>query len=695
MKITDLLTEKTIDIKVAASGKEDVIKAAVRLISKSGAIADVETYEKGVFKREEESTTGVGEGIAIPHCKSDAVKAPALAAMVIPEGVDYASIDGEPVNLLFLIAAPNSEDNVHLEVLSRLSQMLLDDEFKAKLLAAKSKKEFLAIIDAAESDKKEEEALEAANAALYPDVLAVTGCPTGIAHTFMAAQNLKDEAKKMGLTIKVETHGSAGVENVLTDDEIEHAKGIVVAADVAVDLDRFAGKRLVTVPVAQGIHNPGELIGKVIDPDTPVYKAGAERTSSAGSSEKESVGHQIYKHLMNGVSHMLPFVIGGGILIALAFLIDTIAGNAGSGDFGSVNPVAGWFKTIGGFAFNFMIWVLAGFIASSIAGRPGLAVGMVGGFIATTSVTVSDVTDPVTGAVIGQKAGGGFNLIYTIMGNNYPKDLSGVSAGFIGGIFAGFIAGFMVIGLMRLFKFLPKSLESLKPTLIVPVLGILGIGLAMWLLNAPLMYVSLGFTIMLKALNDSGMTWLLCLLLAGMMAVDMGGPVNKAAYVFGTMMLAEKTPTGYIIMAAVMAGGMVPPLGIALSAHLFPKKYSKAQRRDAYVNYIMGGAFITEGAIPFAAADPWRVILSSVAGSAVAGLLTALFGCQLLAPHGGVFVLATIQPSGWTILLYLLAIAVGTFVSALLLGILKKDLPDDVTEVGKWKGITFPWTKSK
>ena len=667
MKITDLLSEKTINVAAVAASKEDVIHQAVALIAKSGAIQDVEVYQKGVFKREEESTTGIGEGIAIPHCKSEVVAKPALAAMVIRDGVDYASLDGEKVQLLFLIAAPNSEDNVHLDVLARLSEMLMDEDFKNRLIAAKSKKEFLKIIDEAEAGKLEENE----ESVQFPRVLAVTGCPTGIAHTYMAEQALKDKAKEMGISIKVETNGSGGIKNALTDAEIEHCEGIVVAADVQVEMDRFAGKRVVQVAVAKGIHEPEALINQALDPNTPIYKAGEER-KTAGSEGKQSIARQIYKHLMSGVSHMLPFVIGGGILIALAFLIDTIAGNAGSSAFGSVNPVAAWFKTVGGYAFNFMVWVLAGFIAYSITrqNKGALAVGMVGGFIATQS---------------------NFNILASIMGADYPYD---ANAGFLGGIVAGFAAGYIVIGLNRLFSFLPKSLDSLKATLVVPVLGTLCIGVTMYLVNTPLIYVNIGFTNMLNWLASNTLTILLCALLGGMMAVDMGGPINKAAYVFAVGSLASASaanPSGYIIMAAVMAGGMVPPLGIAISANLFPQKYTKQERRDAYVNYVMGASFITEGAIPFAASDPWRVIASSVVGSAIAGLFTGLFGCQLLAPHGGVFVLATIQPSGWTILLYLLAIVIGSFITALLLGILKKNHANP--ELGKWKGINFPWSK--
>lgn len=676
MKITDLLSEKTISINVQAASKEDVIKQAVKIISASNAIKDVDVYEAGVFKREEESTTGIGEGIAIPHCKSEVVTKPALAALVIPEGVEYAALDGEPVHLLFLIAAPHSEDNVHLEVLARLSEMLMNDEFKNKLLAAKSKKEFLKVIDDAENEKlgEEEETAE------FPRVLAVTACPTGIAHTYMAEQALKDKAKEMGISIKVETNGSGGTKNVLTAEEIAHCEGVIVAADKKVEINRFSGKRLIQVAVAKGIKEPQKLIEKALDENTPIFEAGENKSSApVEDDDKESVGRKIYKHLMNGVSHMLPFVIGGGILIALAFLIDTIAITASGatiesvgGAFGSWNPVAGWFKNIGGFAFSFMIWILAGFIAQSIADRPGLAVGMVGGFIATTS---------------------NFNILATIQGSNYTLT---ASAGFLGGIVAGFAGGYIVKGLQKAFNFLPKSLDALKPTLIYPVLGILAIGLTMYLVNTPLIYINIGFTEMLNWLNTNNLTLLLAALLAGMMAIDMGGPINKAAYVFATGALASAStanPSGYILMAAVMAGGMVPPLGIALSAHLFPQKYNKHERQDAYVNYVMGASFITEGAIPFAASDPWRVIVSSVAGSVVAGLLTGLFGCQLLAPHGGIFVLATIQPTGWTILLYLLAIVIGSVVSAFLLGLLKKD--NENPELGKWKGLRLSKVKAE
>ena len=713
MRITDLLSEKTIALNVKSSSKEDVIKQAVKLISNSGVVSDVAVYEKGVFAREEESTTGIGEGIAIPHCKNDVVKAPALAAMVIPEGVDYASLDGEKVNLLFLIAAPNSEDNVHLEVLARLSEMLMNEDFKNKLVAAKNKKEFLKVIDEAEKEKLE----ETNEVEGFPRVLAVTACPTGIAHTYMAEESLKNKAKEMGISIKVETNGSGGAKNVITPEEIEHCEGVVIAADVNVDVDRFAGKRVVQVHVAKGIHEPERLIKEALDPNTPIYKEGEARSSSSSNQGKESIGHQIYKHLMSGVSHMLPFVIGGGILIALAFLIDTICIAAAGkniadigGQFGSWSSGAAWFKTVGGYAFGFMVWILAGFIGHSIAGRPGLAVAMVGGFIATQfNFNIMYSVAQVLGAdaVVPASAEGVSSVNYyygsTLLGLSDAAIVGGgyqVTSGFIGGIFAGFLGGYIVLLLQRLTRKFPKNLDALKPMLIYPVFGILLVGAGMYLLNTPLIFVNMGFTRALNWMGNNNLTIILCALLAAMMATDMGGPINKAAYVFATAELskslasigtAEPYTIGFVIMAAVMAGGMVPPLGIALSANLFPQKYSKKERQDAMANYVMGASFITEGAIPFAASDPWRVIVSCAGGSLVSGLLVGLFGCQLYAPHGGIFVLPTIQPSGWTIVLYLLAIVVGAVVTAFLLGLLKKN--HENPELGKWKGISFKRNK--
>lgn len=660
MKITDLLSKKTIKLDVVAKSKEDVIKQAVSLIADSGVIKDVPAYEKGVFLREQESTTGIGEGIAIPHCKSEVVSKPALAALIIKDGVDYDSLDGEKVNLLFLIAAPNSEDNVHLEVLARLSNLLMNEDFKNNLLKAKTVDEFLKVIDEAEQEKVEEKTITEA----YPRVLAVTACPTGIAHTYMAEQALIDKAKEMNISIKVETNGSGGAKNVLTDDEISHAEGIIIAADTNVEMDRFNGKRVVIVPVAKGIHEPDQLINEALSTSTPIYKPG-EKAATGNNGEKESFWHQIYKHLMSGVSHMLPFVIGGGILIALAFLIDTIAGVPAGANFGTGTPVSWFLKTLGGYAFAFMLSVLAAFIAHSIAGRPGFAVGLVGGFLATVS---------------------SFSIEVQISGVD-----GGSTAGFLGALLAGFLAGYIVKLLERCFRWLPKSLDGIKPTLIYPLFGILLIGLAMFLLNTPFTYVNIGISKALNWLGENNLTILLGALLAGMMAIDMGGPINKAAYVFGTGLLTAAAASTdpafqsycYQMMAAVMIGGMVPPLAIALASNLFPQKFNKTERKDAKVNYVMGLAFITEGAIPYAAKDPWRVILSSVVGSAVAGLLSVLMGCTLMAPHGGIFVFAVVGNWYW----YILALAVGTLISAILLGLLKKDDPNP--ELGKFKGISF------
>lgn len=660
MKITNLLNEQTIDLNVKASSKNDVIEQAVNLISKSGAISDINSYKEGVFAREKESTTGIGEGIAIPHCKSDVVTSPALAAMVIKDGVDYDSLDGEKVQLLFLIAAPNSEDNVHLEVLARLSTLLMDEDFKIKLINAKSKEEFLSIIDEAEERKLEEVQEENSN---FPKILAVTACPTGIAHTYMAEESLKKAAEKMGVTIKVETNGSGGAKNILTDEEIEHCVGIIIAADTNVEMERFNGKKVLQVAVSKGIHEPEKLINTVLNNEAPTYNPGKEsvKTSSKGNGAM----HSIYKHLMNGVSHMLPFVIGGGILIAIAFLIDTIAGVPQDSNFGTGTQISWFFKTVGGMAFNFMLPILAGYIAMSIAGKPGLALGIVGGYSATQSF---------------------FSIQVMITG----KD-TGATAGFLGAICAGFLAGYIIKLLQLICRKFPKSLEGIKPTLIYPLFGILLIGLAMFILNTPFSYINIGISKSLNWLGENNLTLLLGTLLAGMMAVDMGGPINKAAYVFGTGLLTAAAAHDpgfnpeycYQMMAAVMIGGMVPPIGIALSATLFPAKYSKDQRQQANVNYILGLGFITEGAIPYATEDPIRVIPSCVAGSTIAGLLSTLFGCTLMAPHGGIFVFAVVGK--WYF--YILALVVGSIVTAMLLGLLKKD--QDNQDLGKYKGISF------
>lgn len=669
MNITDLLSDSTILLDGKAASKKEAIELAVDLISKSGCLKDIEVYKAGVFKREEESTTGIGEGIAIPHCKSDVVTKPALAAICFKEGVDYESLDGEKVNLLFLIAAPNSEDNVHLEVLARLSNLLMDENFKLDLLNAKTKEEFLGVIDKAEGVKKQEEDNKVELSSY--EVLAVTACPTGIAHTYMAEQALIDKAKEMGVTIKVETNGSGGAKNILTSEEIEKAKGIIVAADTNVEMSRFDGKKVVIVPVAKGIHEPEALINKVLNGEAPLYHSGSEKSETKEETSKDSVRHTIYKHLMSGISHMLPFVIGGGILIALAFLIDGIAGVPTDSNFGTGTPVSRFLKTLGGYAFNFMLPILAAYIAYSIAGRPGIAAGLVGGYLATVS---------------------SFNIEVKISGND-----TGSTAGFLGALLAGFLAGYIVLGLMKLTEKLPKALDGIRPTLIYPIFGILLIGLSMFLLNTPFTYINIGISKGLNWLGENNLTILLGALLAAMMAIDMGGPINKAAYVFGTALLTEAATSTdaafqtycYEMMAAVMIGGMVPPIAIALSATLFPQKYTKEERKSAPVNYLMGLSFITEGAIPYAAKDPWRVILSSAVGSAVAGLISVSLGCTLQAPHGGIFVFAVVGNWYW----YILALVVGVIVSTILLGILKKDQPNP--ELGNFKGISLKnlWNK--
>ncbi len=661
MKITDLLSSETLDINASASNKHDVIEKAVALISKSGVIKDVETYKQGVYHREEESTTGIGEGIAIPHCKSDFVSKPALAAMVLKDGVDYDSLDGEKVNLLFLIAAPNSEDNIHLEVLARLSNLLMDEDFKNNLVNATSKEEFLKVIDDAEKERIQEE--QAATPSVeYPEILGVTGCPNGIAHTYMAEEAIKKAAEELGYTCKVETNGSGGVKNLLTDEEIEHAKGIVVAADVSVDMNRFDGKHVVISTVSKGIHEPKDLITKAVNNQAPVYHANSKETKKAEKTDG-SVWHNFYKHLMSGVSHMLPFVIGGGILIALAFMIDTFAGVPTDGTFGTGTPVSWFLKTTGNVAFNFMLPVLAAFIAYSIAGRPGLAIGFVGGSLATIS---------------------SYSIQFKITGQD-----TGSTAGFLGAVAAGFIAGYIIKLLEKCTEKMPKSLDGIKPMLIYPVFGVALIGLVMFVLNTPFTYINIGISNALNWLGQNNLTILLGALLAGMMAIDMGGPINKAAYVFGTAMLtaaASSTDAAYQtycyeMMAAVMIGGMVPPLGIALSATLFPQKWTKDERKEAMVNYVMGAGFITEGAIPYAAKDPLRVISSSVVGAVVAGLLSVVFGCTLMAPHGGIFVFAVV--GRWYF--YLLSLAIGTVITAFMLSLLKKDVENP--ELGKFKGI--------
>ncbi len=629
MRITDLLKLNGIELNPKIETKSEAIDKLVDLMNGYGNLKNKEEYKEAVLARESLSTTGIGDNIAIPHAKTKAVKKPGLAAMVLKNGIDYDSLDGEPAKLFFLIAAPEGDNNLHLDVLARLSMMLMDPEFKDQLLNAKTKEEFLSLIDSRENDKiseendKEEE--NKLNLGKYK-VLAVTACPTGIAHTYMAAESLENKGAEMGISIKVETNGSGGAKNVLTKEDIENCECIIVAADKKVDMARFEGKKVIQTKVANGIHKAEELINDAVNGNAPIYHHnGGESEGNGISEDNESIGRKIYKDLMNGVSHMLPFVIGGGILIAIAFLWDSIFGpGAAEANFGNQTVVADTLKTIGGIAFNLMVPVLAGYIAMSIGDRPALAVGFVGGMIAYNG-----------------------------------------NAGFLGGLVAGFVGGYIVVILKKIFSYLPQSLEGLKPTLLYPVFGILIAGVILQIGIIP--YVAMANEALTNFLNSmgEGSKILLGAVLGGMMAIDMGGPFNKAAYVFGTMALS----TGdYVTMAAVMAGGMVPPLAIAFASVLFKNKFTKKERESGITNFIMGLCFITEGAIPFAAADPLRVIPSCVVGSALAGGLSAAFNCSIRAPHGGLFVLGVVGNP----LMYLLAIIAGSVVGAILLGMLRK-----------------------
>ena len=634
MKITDLLSEEAIQINGVANSKNEVIDKMVDLMTKNGNINDKEKYKQTVLKREEEGTTGIGEGIAIPHGKSDAVSKPGLSAMVVPNGVEFNSLDGQPAKLLFLIAAPNTKDNVHLDVLSRLSTLLMDTEFRSALLNAKSPKEFLACIDRAEKTKINETKQENSG---Y-EILAITACPTGIAHTYMAAESLEKMGEQLGYKVKVETHGQSGVKNKFTKEDIKNAKAVIIAADTKVDLSRFDGKKLVKAKVADGINKPKELIEHVLSDDAKVYHS-TNKSNQEDDDIKEGVGTRIYKHLMNGVTHMLPFVVGGGILIAIAFLLDDYEINPAN--FGKNTPLAAFFKTIGDSAFNVMLYILAGYIAMSIADRPGLAVGFVGGILAVQGTTFASLSD---------------------------STITLVSSGFLGALIAGFVGGYIVVLLKKICSYLPNSIEGIKTILLYPVFGILLIGLFMLAINPYVASINTAINNYLTSMGTANKI-LLGALLGGMMAVDLGGPVNKAAYAFGTGMLASGQ---YEIMAAVMAGGMVPPLAIAFLATAFPRKIPKKDKQAAYVNYIMGLSFISEGAIPFASADPLRTIPSFIVGSAVTGALSMFFNCTLRAPHGGIFVIATIGHP----LKYILAIAAGAIVSALIMAKLKKNLPE-------------------
>lgn len=638
MRITDLLKKESIELKGKVSNKAETLDKMVELMVQSGNISDKEKYKKGVYAREAEGTTGVGEGIAIPHAKTDAVKRPGLSAMVIGNGVDYDSLDGNPVDLVFLIAAPNSKENVHLDVLSRLSVLLMDENFTSSLRKASTKEEFLDIINKAETAKYGKEEInynEQSNLKDAYRIVAVTACPTGIAHTYMAAESLENKAKALGVNIKVETDGSGGAKNVLTEEDIAKADCVIIAADKNVEMARFNGKKVIKTKVADGIHKADALIKDAMAGKGSVFYAEGGSEKSEKTTGGDSIGHTIYKHLMSGVSHMLPFVIGGGILISLAFLFDNY--EIDPSNFGSNTPLAAFLKKIGGTAFGFMLPILSGFIAMSIAERPGLAIGFVGGAIANAGVT-------------------------------FANPSGGISAGFLGALIAGFAAGYLVVGLRKLFSLMPKSLEGIKPILLYPVFGILFIGIIIAFINPGVAAINTAMNDALASMSGTSKV-LLGVVLGGMMSIDMGGPFNKAAYVFGTAGLASGE---FEIMAAVMAGGMVPPLAIAISATFFRNRYKKSDRESALVNYIMGLSFITEGAIPFAAADPVRVLPSCIIGSAIAGGLSVLFGCGLRAPHGGVFVVPVISnPFG-----FLAAIAIGSAVGALLLGILKKPVEE-------------------
>ena len=634
MRITDLLKKESISLNRELSSKSEAIDALIDLQEKAGNLSDKEEYKKGILAREEQGSTAIGNGIAIPHAKTSAVAHPGLSAITAPSGVDYNALDGKPSNLLFMIAAPEDGD-LHLEVLSRLMTMLMDETFRNELLSAKTADEFISVIDRKEAEKYPENPVPAAKKEGYR-ILAVTACPTGIAHTYMAAEALEKAGEEMGIPLKAETNGSGGAKNVLTKEEIAAADGIIIAADKSVEMGRFDGKKLISVKVSDGIKKPKELIERVMSDSAPVYHhTGAK--SSEKDTDTENFGRKIYKHLMNGVSNMLPFVVAGGIFIALAFLIDTLMGAPQDSNFGTNSPVAAFFKTIGGYAFNFMIPVLSAFIAKSIADRPGFLVGLVGGLLATTGST------------------------FTAVGGDVPS-------GFLGALFAGFVGGYLMLGIEKLLSKLPKSLEGIKPVLIFPLVGIGLIAVIMCAVNPIMGMLNTGLTNLLNSMGSTSKV-LLGVVLGAMMSTDMGGPFNKAAYVFGT---AAITSGNYDIMAAVMVGGMVPPLAIALATTFFKKKFTAQERKSGPVNYILGLSFITEGAIPYAASDPLRVIPACMIGAGLAGGLSMLFKCTLMAPHGGIFVFAVV--GNWPY--YLLALAAGSVVSMLLLGLFKKKVKE-------------------
>lgn len=637
MKIIDLLSKDAIELNTDVASKEEAIDKLVLLHNTAGNLNDKEEYKKAIWAREEQGTTAIGEGIAVPHAKTDAVKKPSLSVITVKNGVDYGAPDGKVSDVIFMIAAPPGGD-VHLEILSHLMVMLMDADFVEKLRKATTSDEFLEIINNQESEKFPEDEKKQENKKDGYRVLGVTACPTGIAHTYMAAEALEKAGEKLGITVKVETNGSGGAKNILTKKEIEECDGIIVAADKNVEMARFDGKKVLKTNVSAGINKPEELINKVVEGKVSVYHHDGEKSSTDEyEEEKESFAHKLYKHLMNGVSHMLPFVVGGGVLIALGFLIDTIAGNAGAGsEFGSKNAIASVVFWIGKAAFAFMLPILAGYISQSIADRPGLLPGIVGGYLATTGATLSSPTGDDTAV-----------------------------SGFLGALLAGFIAGILVNVLKKAFSWLPKSMDGIKPVFIYPLLGTFLIGLFMFLINPIMGFVNASVSTGLSNLGETSKI-LLSIVLATMMAVDMGGPFNKAAYVFGTAAIADGNTW---IMAAVMIGGMIPPIAIAIATTLFKNKWTNEELKSGPVNYLMGLCFITEGAIPYAASDPLRVIPSCMAGSAVAGAITALFGCTCPAPHGGIFVFAVVDnPLG-----YLLALVVGSVVGAIMLGLLKKN----------------------
>lgn len=652
MKITDLLEEKTIKLNALASSKEEALNQMINLISQTGNILNKQEFKEAVLNREKEGTTGIGEKIAIPHGKSKAVKKATVAAMVLPKGVEFESLDGDKVDLIFMIAAPDNQENTHLEVLSRLSALLMDEKFRERLKEAKTPAEFINFINEAEQAKYgEEKAVDELMSDTFKsnikenndkknyEILCITSCPTGIAHTYMAAEALEKAGDETNHTIKVETQGQSGVKNHLTREEIQNAKAIIIAADTNVDLSRFNGKKLIKVRVSDGIHKPKELIERALSDETSIYYSEENNSQEPDSNEREGIGRSIYRHLMSGVTHMLPFVVGGGILIAVSFLLDNYEINPAG--FGSNTPVAAFFNTIGNAAFGFMLTILAGYIAMSIADRPGLAAGFVGGAIALSGVSLQSISNP---------------------------DMAMVSSGFLGALLAGFIGGYIVEILKKIFSKIPKSLEGIRTILLYPVFGILLTGTAVMLINPFVAGINTGLNNFLNGLSGTNRI-ILGAILGGMMSVDLGGPVNKAAYTFGTGMLSQGH---YDIMAAVMAGGMVAPLVIALLATFFPKKLDQKERSSALLNYVLGLSFISEGAIPFASSDPLRVLPSCIVGSAIAGALSMLFNCTVMAPHGGIFVIGIVGNA----LMYIVSIAVGSIVGALMLAALKKNAGD-------------------